>query len=182
QNSRRVRLWRRPICLSHGVATTSSSVDRRVPSLDGLRAISIALVVFCHMAGTRGFPISEAAGNILPFAALGVRVFFVISGFLITKLLLAEWSRTGGIDLSRFYLRRTLRIMPPYYVLLVAVAMAASVDLIRLAPGDLAHAATYTSNYAPDRSWWIGHTWSLSVEEQFYLLWPAVLLLAGRRA
>jgi peptidoglycan/LPS O-acetylase OafA/YrhL len=159
----------------------SASTDRRIPSLDGLRAVSIGMVVFSHLAGTRGFPVSTKVANILPLGELGVRVFFVISGFLITNLLLDEWNRRGTISLSRFYFRRTFRILPPYYVLVAAVAAAAFLQLIQLAPGDLAHAITYTSNYYPQRSWWIGHTWSLAVEEQFYLLWPAVLLLAGRR-
>jgi len=161
---------------------TSAVADKRVPSLDGLRAISIGLVLLSHLAGTPGFPVTAKVGNILPLGELGVRVFFVISGFLITNLLLEEWSRRGDINLARFYFRRTFRILPPYYVLIAAVAVGAALRLIQIAPGDLMHAITYTSNYHPQRSWWIGHTWSLAVEEQFYLLWPAVLLLAGRRA
>jgi peptidoglycan/LPS O-acetylase OafA/YrhL len=159
----------------------SASTDRRIPSLDGLRAVSIGMVVFSHLAGTRGFPISTKVANILPLGELGVRVFFVISGFLITNLLLDEWNRRGTISLSRFYFRRTFRILPPYYVLVAAVGAASFLQLVQLAPADLAHAITYTSNYYAERSWWVGHTWSLAVEEQFYLLWPAVLLLAGRR-
>jgi peptidoglycan/LPS O-acetylase OafA/YrhL len=156
-------------------------MEKRIPSLDGLRAISIAFVLIAHLAGTRNFPISEAAGNVLALGEFGVRVFFVISGFLITGLLLAELDHQHRIRLGRFYFRRTLRIFPPFYTLLVALAVAASLGSITLAPNDLVHGATYTSNYYLDRSWFFGHTWSLSVEEQFYLLWPAALLLAGRR-
>ncbi len=109
--------------------------------------------------------------------------FFVISGFLITNLLLTEAATTGRIHIGRFYLRRTFRIFPPYYVLILVLVVAELARWIVLAPGDLFHTVTYTSNYHPTRSWNVGHTWSLSVEEQFYLLWPAlVLLLGGRRA
>lgn len=153
----------------------------RIPSLDGLRAVSIVLVLFSHLAGTRGFPVSTASGNFWAFGELGVRVFFVISGFLITGLLLDELARAGHINLGRFYLRRTLRIFPPYYAFLLFVFVAAVMGNMTLSPHDLTHAETYTSNYYSNRSWFVGHTWSLSVEEQFYLLWPAVLLLAGTR-
>jgi peptidoglycan/LPS O-acetylase OafA/YrhL len=160
---------------------TSAVSERRVPSLDGLRAISISLVLFSHLAGTQHFPIGASVGNILPLGELGVRVFFVISGFLITNLLLDEWDRRGDINLVRFYFRRTFRILPPYYVLVAVVAVLSLAELIQTAQGDIFHAISYTSNYHPHRSWWIGHTWSLAVEEQFYLLWPAALLFAGRR-
>ena len=155
--------------------------ETRIPSLDGLRAISIALVLIAHLAGTRNFPVSEAVGNFWGLGEFGVRVFFVISGFLITGLLMQELATEGHVRLGRFYLRRTLRIFPPYYMLLVALGIAWAVGAVELAPNDLVHGATYTSNYYLGRSWSMGHTWSLSVEEQFYLLWPAVLLLAGLR-
>lgn len=153
----------------------------RIPSLDGLRAISIVLVLVAHLAGTRNFPLSEASGNFWGLGEFGVRVFFVISGFLITGLLMQELADGGRIRLGQFYLRRTLRIFPPYYTLLVALGVAAAFGAFALAPHDLARGATYTSNYYLGRSWFLAHTWSLSVEEQFYLLWPAALLLAGLR-
>ncbi|HET9832111.1 MAG TPA: acyltransferase, partial [Vicinamibacterales bacterium] len=153
----------------------------RIPSLDGLRAVSIGLVLVAHLAGTRGFPVSVESTQILALGELGVHVFFVISGFLITRLLLNDIARTGKISLGDFYFRRTMRIFPAYYVFLAALAGLASAGLIQLASGDMTHALTYTSNYAAARSWFVGHTWSLSVEEQFYLLWPALLVIAGRR-
>jgi peptidoglycan/LPS O-acetylase OafA/YrhL len=154
----------------------SASSERRIPSLDGLRAISIAMVLLSHLAGTRNFPLRN-----LPVGELGVRVFFVISGFLITTLLLTEHGRTDDISLRRFYLRRTFRIFPAYYTYLVVIVLAAALGAVRLHPGDAAHAFTYTTNYHPDpgRAWWMGHTWSLAVEEQFYLLWPALLVALG---
>ncbi len=157
----------------------------RIPSLDGLRAISISFVVIDHMSRTQGFPLrldnvnadrlSEALGT------FGVRVFFVISGYLITSLLLGELKRRGSIDLSRFYFRRTMRIFIPYYALLAIVVLLQVPGLTSLSSDDILHAATYTMNYFPERSWDLGHAWSLSVEEQFYILWPATLLLLGRR-
>ena len=152
----------------------------RIPSLDGLRALSILFVCLGHATGTAGFPLSH-----VPFWRLGlfgVRVFFVISGLLITSLLLHDYEARGGIDLPRFYLRRTLRIFPPYYVFLLAVAVASALSWVRLNPGDLLHALTYTSIYRrPPLAWDLAHTWSLSVEEQFYLAWPFVLALLGKR-
>jgi peptidoglycan/LPS O-acetylase OafA/YrhL len=159
----------------------AQSAEHRIPSLDGLRGISIALVLLGHLAGTAGFPLSEGSGSFSAIAALGVRVFFVISGFLITGLLLDEMTRHGRIRIGRFYFRRTLRIFPPYYVFLAFTVMASALGAFALEPGDVGHTLTYTANYHEGRSWYIGHTWSLSVEEQFYLLWPAVLLLSGVR-
>ena len=159
----------------------ASSMPDRIPSLDGLRAISIVLVLFGHLAGTRGFPVPASVGNFLNTAELGVHIFFVISGFLITKLLLDELARKHKIAVGRFYLRRTLRIFPPYYAYIGVLVLAAAAGWVVLAPQDPLRALTYTTNYDEARSWFVGHTWSLSVEEQFYLLWPAVLLLAKTR-
>jgi len=153
----------------------------RIPSLDGLRAISIVMVLFGHLAGTRGFPVTAVAGNLLGLGELGVHVFFVISGYLITRLLIDELDQHGRISLRHFYFRRTMRIFPPYYAYLGVVFLLSVAGVLQLAPHDLVHGLTYTSNYYPGRSWFLGHTWSLSVEEQFYLLWPAIIVLAGRR-
>jgi len=155
--------------------------SNRIRSLDGLRAVSISLVLISHLVGTRAFFIPSRYGRIFELGELGVRVFFVISGFLITNLLLNELNAKGRIHLGRFYFRRTFRIFPPYYLLLLVLMVLAAFDVIQLASGDLLHGLTYTSNYHASRSWYTGHTWSLSVEEQFYLLWPAVLILAGKR-
>src|SRR3954462_3937007 len=81
-----------------------------IPSLDGLRAISIVMVLLGHLVHTRNFPQTRLLWPINDLAALGVRIFFVISGFLITTLLLKEWDKNGPISLKRFYLRRTFRI------------------------------------------------------------------------
>ena len=99
--------------------------DGRIPSLDGLRAVSIGAVVLGHLAGTVNFPafIGDAVRNtgLVDVANLGVRVFFVISGFLITGILLKENQRYGTLSLRRFYLRRTMRIFPAYYVFVATI-------------------------------------------------------------
>jgi peptidoglycan/LPS O-acetylase OafA/YrhL len=116
------------------------------------------------------------------FAGLGVRMFFVISGYLITTLLLRELQTTGRISLRRFYFRRTLRIFPPYYAYLTVVALLVGVGWLN-APADVRWlpALTYTSNLVAPRWWVIGHGWTLSAEEQFYLYWPFLVLLLGSR-
>jgi peptidoglycan/LPS O-acetylase OafA/YrhL len=158
-----------------------SLANKRIPGLDGLRAISIVLVLGGHLAGTRNCYSAALYGKFGDLANLGVRVFFVISGYLITTLLLKEYAKTQTVSLKNFYIRRTLRIFPAFYTFLLAMTFVQAWGLISLKSGDLLHAFTYTTNYHYDSSWWIGHTWSLSVEEQFYLLWPALLLLLGIR-
>jgi peptidoglycan/LPS O-acetylase OafA/YrhL len=154
----------------------------RIPSLDGLRAISISLVVVSHLISTKDFVVAQdIVGKYPHFGALGVRIFFVISGFLITDLLIRELDSKNSIHLIKFYYRRMFRIFPPYYFFLCVVIILYLIDLISLARGDIIHALTYTINYHRERSWNIAHGWSLSVEEQFYLLWPATLLLLGKR-
>lgn len=150
--------------------------------MDGLRALSIALVIISHLGGAHGTPwgsSSIASG----WGILGVRVFFVISGFLITTLLLAEHERSGRIELLAFFRRRAWRLLPAAYVFLATLALAESLGWISLGPNDLLSGATYWANYDQHRSWNTGHLWSLAVEEQFYVLWPALLmLLAPRRS
>jgi peptidoglycan/LPS O-acetylase OafA/YrhL len=153
----------------------------RIACLDGLRAVSISLVVLGHLAGTAGFPIGTPK-VFLPFlASLGGRGFFVISGFLITRLLLQEQAARGSIFLGVFYFRRIFRILVPYYAFLAGMALASHLGWIQLGPGDMGYALTYTSNYHFHGEWPLAHTWSLAVEEQFYLIWPALLVLLGVR-
>lgn len=152
-----------------------------MPSLDGLRAISIALVLIGHLGGTRGFArIDLGIGD---YGHLGVVVFFVISGFLITRLLLSEHMKKGHVSLKLFYARRSLRLFPASYAFIGCVWLLWQMGILQMEAKDIWHAATYTVNFRPGLAWEIGHLWSLSVEEQFYLLWPfAFATLGPRRA
>jgi peptidoglycan/LPS O-acetylase OafA/YrhL len=155
---------------------------RRIPALDGLRAVSIGLVLVGHLAGTKGFASLSAIQMFGDVANLGVSMFFVISGFLITSLLLREQADTGRIRLGAFYARRACRILPAASAYLLTIAIAAmTTATVRVSSADWAHALTFTMNYHQARGWWLGHLWSLSVEEQFYFLWPAVIVIFGRR-
>jgi peptidoglycan/LPS O-acetylase OafA/YrhL len=161
----------------------SNSTARRIPSLDGIRAISILMVVYGHLCGTLHFPVSipeygRWCGDV---AHLGVLVFFVISGFLITSLLMSEREMTGATSLKRFYLRRIVRIFPAFYAFLLVMAIATLFGVVQLTGRDFAYAITYMVNFEPNRGLPIGHLWSLSVEEQFYLLWPLTLLILRER-
>jgi peptidoglycan/LPS O-acetylase OafA/YrhL len=117
-------------------------------------------------------------------AYTGVRVFFVLSGFLITSLLLNELRNTGTLSLRTFYWRRTLRIFPAMYVFLMAMGVGYAIGVVHIgddSPFRIFSCAAYLSDYIPVWGWPLHHTWSLSVEEQFYLLWPVGLLLCGLR-
>ncbi len=160
-----------------------STSSRTIPSLDGLRAASVGLVIAGHylgyMPGLEGrFPYAQLSWA----GQSGVDVFFVISGFLITYILLQEDKANGAISLRRFYLRRLFRIFPPFYVYLATVIILSVWGAVPQERRNLISAATYTWNYmshAP--SWLLGHTWSLSLEEQFYLVWPPCLVLLGKQ-
>ena len=169
--------------ISTGTETLSpqskSVKSDHLPSLDGMRAISIALVLLGHLSGTRGFVrLNLGIGD---YAHLGVVVFFVISGFLITRLMLSERAKSGYVSLKLFYARRALRLFPAAYVFIACVGLLWWAGVVHLQPRDIWHAVTYTTNYLPDRSWQFGHLWSLSVEEQFYLIWPCTFVLLGTR-
>jgi peptidoglycan/LPS O-acetylase OafA/YrhL len=144
-----------------------------LPALDGLRAVAVFVVIAYHFFG------SPIPGD------LGVSAFFVLSGFLITWLLLKEHDTSGTISLRDFYARRVLRIFPAYYFF---ITVSFLIDYFRGQPWERALGLSgffYVVNYYnathghPPTS--IAHAWSLGIEEQFYVLWPLVLLILARR-
>jgi peptidoglycan/LPS O-acetylase OafA/YrhL len=152
-----------------------SAKSPTIPSLDGIRALSVLIVVLSH----------SALGTIVP-GGLGVTIFFFLSGYLITTLLLAEHARTGKIDIPKFYARRVFRLMPP---LLISLTIAYSLTYAGLLPGGitpkgLTAQLLYFANYygiffdpgntVPDGT---GILWSLAVEEHFYIFYPFLLTL-----
>lgn len=166
--------WYDPLGPEGQLVTTAPSKTNRIPSLDGLRAFSIALVLLAHLAGTRGYPQNWMTQALRYSAHFGVTIFFVISGFLITRLLLKEHEKSGQVSLLAFYRRRTFRIFPAAYFYIACITLVAA----PFAHPYLLQALTYTMCYTgPARPWLLGHLWSLSVEEQFYLLWPTVFAL-----
>jgi peptidoglycan/LPS O-acetylase OafA/YrhL len=146
-------------------------------SLDGVRGVAVLTVMLYHarLGSFRG-------------GFLGVDIFFVLSGFLITGLLFREWEQTGSVDLKRFYLRRALRLLPALLVLLLLALAFPRVFIPRLEDGQSPRlwmaalaSISYASNWVrafdlADMSF-LQHTWSLGIEEQFYTLWPLGLLL-----
>ena len=157
-----------------------------MPGLDGMRALAVAGVMLYH-----------ANSSWMPGGYLGVEVFFVISGYLITLLLMAERERTGRVSLTGFWLRRARRLMPALYVMLVGLLVYTvffRADTLGMLRGDLLAALAYVSNWyqlwvgqgytAPGEFAPLRHLWSLAVEEQYYLVWPvvmAIVLRAGTR-
>jgi len=155
-----------------------------IPALDGLRGLAVAVVLWFHAGHLQG-------------GYLGVDLFFTLSGYLITSLLVVEWRATGTIRLGPFWGRRVRRLLPALLVMLVAVGLAARWRIIPAARGDLRDAGLATLGYVANWNalrgggyWeqtltpsWLEHTWSLAIEEQFYLAWPlvAVAVLVGLR-
>lgn len=150
----------------------------RLPSLDGWRALSILLVLGGHCRFVHGHPGFFDIHLVQVFinGDLGVRCFFTISGLLITWLLLVEHDRDGHISLRHFYLRRALRILPVYFAYLGVLGCLAWLTPFSQTRANWIANLTFTTNYVPS-SWCSGHLWSLAVEEQFYLLWPALLVV-----
>ncbi len=172
----------------------SASLPRRtmgyLPALDGLRAVSVAAVILYHAHALGAVGLGWAQGGFF-----GVEVFFVISGYLITTLLLEEQHRDGSVDVRQFWLRRARRLLPALFVMLAAVTVAAAVgrpDTLARLRLDMPWAVLYTSNWAQvfAKTGYFAalatppllrHLWSLAVEEQWYLVWPLVAAWLLRR-
>jgi peptidoglycan/LPS O-acetylase OafA/YrhL len=166
--------------------TAASSAKRpssRHAGVDGLRGVAVLIVICGHAVVAAGLQLPSYLGFFVQ-GGRGVTIFFVISGFLITTILLREKRRSGRISAKAFYSRRALRILPAFYTfLLVVVVLSVLPTPVHVDGAQVAAAGLFVWNYAPiEGTWWLGHTWSLAVEEQFYLLWPlAMIFLPLRR-
>jgi len=155
---------------------------RHIPSLDGTRGVGIVIVMAAHYSAG----LSHYMGTRLFGLSLTIDLFFVLSGFLITSLLLEEWSKTGSVSMRNFYVRRGLRLLPALAALLVAVLVVMAFGWLpwKLTIAEVAAAALYVypgllvfkANDA-----FLVHLWTLSVEEWFYFIWPAFLVFVGIR-
>jgi peptidoglycan/LPS O-acetylase OafA/YrhL len=153
-------------------ARTDAICEPRIAGLDGLRGLAILGVITSKAVRSNGFPAELASPIWNELASIGVELFFVISGYLITTLLIREKQNSGTIDLWGFYGRRALRILPAWLTFLATLAVLQVVGALVFRPIDWLTAATWTINLLPEASWDMGHGWSLSIEEHFYLLWP----------
>lgn len=152
----------------------------RLPGLDGLRAISVFGVILSHLMMLEFFPNVHWLKAIALRGTYGVTVFFVLSGFLITHLLVSEERKTGRISLRRFYIRRGFRILPPALVYLAVVGIFGAFGFFALSWKDFLAPALFVENYLTGPVV-VAHFWSLSVEEQFYLVWPVLVFLLPSR-
>lgn len=163
---------------------------KRFASFDGIRGVAILTVLAGHIAANYPGLTPDVHRLVAGFLNpdLGVRVFFVLSGFLITHLLLNEQATTGRINLREFYWRRGLRIYPAFYTYLAVIGIAALWFPVGVTLPTWIAAATFSWNYSPlwvtpppGGSWNLGHFWTLALEQQFYLLWPFLLTRLGAR-
>jgi peptidoglycan/LPS O-acetylase OafA/YrhL len=164
--------------------------EQRIPYIDGLRAYSILCVMFAHTRGDGWNPVAWSVGApLLADGQLGVRIFFVISGFLITTLLLNEYDRKGKISIRAFYERRVARIFPAFYLYIGVILVCTLVGIMSVPLTVFIASSTFTWNFihfyrhviVPDDSVVLTHFWTLSIEEQFYLVWPSCLVFLGLR-
>lgn len=163
--------------------TESRVSARRIPGLDLLRAIAVLLVIGRHLRppGAECSPLLRKLFQLWQRGGwVGVDLFFVLSGFLVAGLLFREYRRRGTLDLPRFYLRRGLKIYPAFFVFLALTVFTASLTGLPpfATPAALASECCFLQSYVPG-IW--NHTWSLAVEEHFYLLLPLTLLLLAWR-
>jgi peptidoglycan/LPS O-acetylase OafA/YrhL len=143
-----------------------------IPTLDGWRAVAIIGVLLCHAFDQE---------SIFNLGELGVMLFFGISGFLITNRMLRECEKTGRLSLRNFYIRRVFRILPPAFFYLAVVYLLGRLGVISSTGKEILACIFFVRNYVTGLGWYTSHFWSLSVEEHFYLIWPAIFVLAGRK-
>ena len=172
-----------PLAVTDQSADSHRSFFKHMPALDGVRAVAILIVMVYHL--------EWLIPDLHPYVKggfLGVDVFFVLSGFLITSILLSEREKTGEISLKNFYVRRCLRLIPAFWLFLVGIYFFGSFLLPKFQAGlvygrnDFLYALTYTMNWFsatnPGFDSNLNHSWSLAIEEQFYIIWSLILFWA----
>ena len=165
----------------------NETVKVHYPSINGLRAISIMMVVFHHFdlkdhpwIDRKVYHWYNPIFSFLEDGQLGVNVFFLLSGFLITVLLLREEASTKAISLKKFYIRRVLRIFPAYYFMLLVYCILQLIGVIYLSHTSWLTSLTFTKYFCVEEDWLTAHAWSLSIEEHFYLIWPLIFICGSR--
>lgn len=157
-------------------------MHRTIKGFDGIRGLAVIAVVLTHL----GFYTTLTELNLLPQSfvpmingSTGVHAFFVLSGFLITTLLINEFNANGTISIKNFIVRRTFRIFPLYILFLIVITLLHVFGQNVTTWKSLTYAYVYAYNFVP--TWLysnvLGHTWSLAVEEHFYIVWPSVFMM-----
>lgn len=169
------------------LAGRGGRVHRTIKGFDGIRALAVIAVVLTHLGVFSYFVerqwLPEAFVPLI-HGGTGVQVFFVLSGFLITSLLVEEFQRTGRVSVRNFIIRRTLRIFPLYVLFMVLATLLHVFGNNVTTWRSLFYVYAYSYNFVPVEAYttFMGHTWSLAVEEHFYLVWPTLFLLLFGRA
>jgi len=159
----------------------------RIDELDGLRAFSVLAVIWMHLTlFAQTLPPVPLPPLVIGYlGGLGVEVFFVISGFIITQLMLREQQKHGQFSALGFYIRRAFRILPAYWLYLLSILMLSLLGIVTLERGNLRYCLLFLTDthlyHLSDTAWFYNHTWSLCVEEQFYLAFPLLALLVRRK-
>jgi peptidoglycan/LPS O-acetylase OafA/YrhL len=177
-----------------------ASVPSNIPRdriLEAWRGLSVLLVIFDHtienqvgwerLTGRVSAPIGTVSWRLHLFAhyigGFGVQFFFVISGYIITTLLMREYQRNDVVSLPAFYVRRAFRILPAMWLVLGTASALTALGLIAMRPSSVLFGSSFLCNVQIDScGWFAGHLWSLGVEEQFYLIWPIMLSILRFRA
>jgi peptidoglycan/LPS O-acetylase OafA/YrhL len=150
-----------------------------IKTLDGWRAIAILTVLLAHGQDSINNFIGNEVSNMHSFGLLGVRIFFGLSGYLITLRIIEEMDVNGHLSLKGFYLRRFFRIIPPLAVFCLTTLILGSSNIIPVSVTEWLGGLFFFSNFV-DKHWFMGHLWSLSVEEHFYLIWPIIFILTPK--
>lgn len=153
----------------------------RIQYIDAWRFIAIALVLICHVLAyshpwyREQFP--SLVWRLQNLGTFGVQIFFCISGFVICRGLLHEQSTTGAVGIRSFYIRRFFRIIPPLFIYMLAIAALSASGLVEAPLGAFVKASLFLCNIGSEScGWFLGHTWSLAYEEQFYLVFPLLFV------